>query len=491
MDFTPLENILDFSLHPDHYKERVQKRWDYIQEQLKTDPDFVAYDYLEYRNLHSDTLWVNKKILVDTKGNFYLKKENGWVPSRFKCKYGLQLTVTNSLEYLQVRRTLGTMFIPIPESFSEIPFYKLDIKFIDGNSGNIDLNNLKWVVRKRWDVFLPELPKPLTEILDLKYDEAMSYEERVLKRYNHVKEQLDKNPKYECWDYPEHINGRSEFKHLIGFEYLVSTKGRIISLHRNKRGYKVLSIDVVNGYSHQTLSITEVRRQWSTHRIVCSTFIVKPSHYKEGLNELLVNHKDLNKLNNHFTNLEWCTQKENSHHQLIERGDVYVYFNQIFEGTVEIDCKYKGVKFKVFGTRGLENIGLDQSALGLIFTGDKKLCFGCSWKKITQEEADQLPDIPEFIKDKIFYDKPYMNNDVKPIKGTVIKDCEYKGVEFTLFGSKEQENLGFSKGSLYKSILTGKMLYGCKWERISRDETEVFQRGLTKEQQKVIVVKRN
>ena len=61
MDFTPLENILDFSLHPDHYKERVQKRWDYIQEQLKTDPDFVAYDYLEYRNLHSDTLWVNKK----------------------------------------------------------------------------------------------------------------------------------------------------------------------------------------------------------------------------------------------------------------------------------------------------------------------------------------------------------------------------------------------------------------------------------------------
>ena len=84
-----------------------------------------------------------------------------------------------------------------------------------------------------------------------------------------------------------------------------------------------------------------------------------------------------------------------------------------------------------------------------------------------------------------------MNNDVKPIKGTVIKDCEYKGLEFTLFGSKEQENLGFSKGSLYKSILTGKMLYGCKWERISRDEAEVFQRGLTKEQQKVIVVKRN
>lgn len=486
MDFTPLENILDFSLHPDHYKERVQKRWDYIQEQLKTDPDFVAYDYLEYRNLHSDTLWVNKKILVDTKGNFYLKKENGWVPSRFKCKYGLQLTVTNSLEYLQVRRTLGTMFIPIPESFSEIPFYKLDIKFIDGNSGNIDLNNLKWVVRKRWDVFLPELPKPLTEILDLKYDEAMTYEERVQKRYNYVKEQLDKNPKYECWDYPEYINGRSEFKHLIGFEYLVSTKGRIISLHRNKRGYKVLSIDVVKGYSHQTLSITEVRRQWSTHRIVCSTFIVKPSHYKEGLNELLVNHKDLNKLNNDFINLEWCTEQENVHHQLITYGSRNTLFNGIFEGTIIVDSKYKGTKFKVFGTDGLKDIGMDKDLLSNYFTKNRPHTFGCTWKYITQEEADKLPYVPEFIKDKLLYDRSYMDIRIRPLKGTVVKDCEFKGLQFVVYGGKELESFGFSPSDIAKTIFTRKLSKGCEWEYISRDEAELLPRGLTKEQCLVI-----
>lgn len=342
------------------------------------------------------------------------------------------------------------------------------------------------------NVYFSELPRTLTEILGLKYDESMSYEERVKKRYDYIKQQYELDNKYEGWDYLENIKGIRECNHLITFEYMISTKGRVLKLYKQDGKYKVLGGTISKyGYAVQSLVINKTIYYCRSHRTLCSTFIPKPSHYKQSLNRLVVNHKDLNKLNNHFTNLEWCTHKENSHHQLIERGDVYVYFNQIFEGTVEIDCKYKGVKFKVFGTRGLENIGLDQSALGLIFTGDKKLCFGCSWKIITQKEADQLPDIPEFIKNKIFYDKPYMNNDVKPIKGTVVKDCEYKGLEFTLFGSKEQKNLGFNKGNLYISILTGKILHGCKWERISRDEAELFQRGLTKEQQKVIVVKRN
>lgn len=48
------------------------------------------------------------------------------------------------------------------------------------------------------------------------------------------------------------------------------------------------------------------------HRLVCLTFNGSP----DKLERKYVNHKDGNKTNNHFSNLEWCTSKENSQHAL-------------------------------------------------------------------------------------------------------------------------------------------------------------------------------
>ena len=341
------------------------------------------------------------------------------------------------------------------------------------------------------NVYFSELPKTLTEILELKYDETMSYEERVQKRYGYIKEQLEKNPGYEGWDYLENVKYGLKFEHLITFEYMISTKGRILTLKEQRGKYKVLKGDLSNyGYKTQTISINKLPYGCRPHRTLSSTFIPKPSHYKQGINRLVVNHKDLNKLNNHFTNLEWCTNQENTRHQLIEYGNRNTYFNSIFQGTIELDCKYKGVKFKVFGTEGLEDIGLERSALSKVFTKGYVLSFGCSWKYITQEEADKLPDIPEFIKNKFLNDRNYMNPHVKPLKGTVVRECEYKGLEFVTYGKQELTSLGFNQGNVSVSIVTGKVIHSCLWEYITRDKAELLQRGLTKEQQKVIVTKR-
>lgn len=51
------------------------------------------------------------------------------------------------------------------------------------------------------------------------------------------------------------------------------------------------------------------------HRLVAHAFCPRPEHLKDvPCDELQVNHKDGIKINNHYTNLEWCTNQENSIH---------------------------------------------------------------------------------------------------------------------------------------------------------------------------------
>ena len=70
---------------------------------------------------------------------------------------------------------------------------------------------------------------------------------------------------------------------------------------------KKVMIDCV--YGKYSLSAEGLSRQFSAHILVASFFI-------EGKSEerCFVNHRDENKLNCHYTNLEWVTQKENMMH---------------------------------------------------------------------------------------------------------------------------------------------------------------------------------
>lgn len=61
-----------------------------------------------------------------------------------------------------------------------------------------------------------------------------------------------------------------------------------------------------NGKGYKSVSIKD--RSIQIHRLVAFAYIPNPENKKE------VNHKDLNKSNNHFSNLEWATRKENAMH---------------------------------------------------------------------------------------------------------------------------------------------------------------------------------
>jgi hypothetical protein len=95
-------------------------------------------------------------------------------------------------------------------------------------------------------------------------------------------------------------------KHYAEYhDYEVSNYGRI----RNKRTGKIRKT-----FEHNYELIALKNHNISIHRVVAYLFVENP------LNKPEVNHIDGNKFNNHHTNLEWVTRKENVQHGLYVLG---------------------------------------------------------------------------------------------------------------------------------------------------------------------------
>jgi len=88
------------------------------------------------------------------------------------------------------------------------------------------------------------------------------------------------NPNYEVSNYGEVRNKMTNY---------------VLKPYIGKTGYPTVSIIVVDG----------VRKKTNVHRLVAEAFIPNP------LGKPCVNHKDYNRANNYFENLEWVTHSEN------------------------------------------------------------------------------------------------------------------------------------------------------------------------------------
>lgn len=87
--------------------------------------------------------------------------------------------------------------------------------------------------------------------------------------------------------------------------YKISNHGRIWT-HKYKKYLKQMKSR--GEYLHVSLSKCGVVKKYDVHRLVALNFLP----LIEGKN--VVNHIDENKTNNHISNLQWCTQKENINH---------------------------------------------------------------------------------------------------------------------------------------------------------------------------------
>lgn len=125
-------------------------------------------------------------------------------------------------------------------------------------------------------------------------------------------------------------------------KYLINTKGHIYS----KKYRHLLSPSIKGGYYQVNLYTNNTKKKVTKklHILVAETFLDKP---KKG--NIVVNHKDLNKLNNSLNNLEYITQSENRLHyfntsdcsktvyQIIENEKLVIEYDSVKDAAKELN----------------------------------------------------------------------------------------------------------------------------------------------------------
>lgn len=100
------------------------------------------------------------------------------------------------------------------------------------------------------------------------------------------------------------------WKDIPGWEtlYQISNTGKVKSLYRYKKELKQSTTE--KGYKYVSLPLNGKWCNKRVHVLVAIVFIPNPE------NKPFVNHKDGDKTNNNYWNLEWVTSSENTIHAL-------------------------------------------------------------------------------------------------------------------------------------------------------------------------------
>lgn len=96
------------------------------------------------------------------------------------------------------------------------------------------------------------------------------------------------------------------WKDVVGYEglYKVSNYGGIV----NSKTQKPMKAELCKGYQRVNLYSKGKYKHHLAHQLVALAFIKNEHDYK------CINHKDENKVNNYFDNLEWCDHNYNANY---------------------------------------------------------------------------------------------------------------------------------------------------------------------------------
>ena len=246
--------------------------------------DIIGFDRYQISNF--GRIKSKDKSISDTAKRIYLHKGRILKQTQWGNKdnyFLINLKKDNRTICFYVHRLVGLYFIDNKDN-------KPLINHKDGNKLNNHYKNLEWAT--------------YSDNLKHAIETGLNNKSKIFK----IKLNRDKDIK---------IGKDETFLDIKGEEgnYKISNYGRVLSLSRELTDIKGRKFRVKErflrffkageGYYYVTLA---QKKRFIIHRLVASHFILNPHNLPT------VNHKDGNKLNNYYKNLEWSTQSNNNKH---------------------------------------------------------------------------------------------------------------------------------------------------------------------------------
>lgn len=152
-------------------------------------------------------------------------------------------------------------------------------------------------------------------------------------------------------------------------DYCIDEYGNIYSLKSHRYINQQKGKD---GYYYVNLCKNGERKRFAVHRLVATHFIDNP------LDLPMVNHKDENKQNNEFNNLEWCTAQYNANY-----GNARI--KQASKVSKPVVCIETGETFPSM-RKACEIKGIHSQHIYDCCKGKKQTCGGYHWRYASQAE---------------------------------------------------------------------------------------------------------
>jgi hypothetical protein len=193
--------------------------------------------------------------------------------------------------------------------------------------------------------------------------------------------------------------------------YIVSNFGYV----KNIKSNKLLKNCIKSGYYNVSLTNGKNKKTFKIHRLVAINFIENSENKPE------VNHKDKNKLNNNFTNLEWTTRVENNKHRcngLVITCNKNKPVLRLNKDNIEVLEQYNSIYDAgkwVYENKLTSNSHNGRNAIGNCVNGLSKSAYGYKWKYIENnnlgnEEWREISLVKLFGENYILDKKYFVSN---------------------------------------------------------------------------------